>query len=299
MDPLISIIVPVYKTEPYIRRCLDSLRKQTYNNIEIVLVDDGSPDNAPKICDAYCKADSRFRVIHKVNGGLSSARNCGLSASSGEFITFVDSDDYVKENYVEYLYGLLRHSNCLIGTAGHFVVRNDKNVLGGENEIIREDVKTIPFSSYRFNEKYSQICVWSMIFSRKLVQDSPLTFYVDMIRCDDFTFLAELMRRAGKVVSSNIPIYYYTLENPNALTKSPRADKLVTTFSVWLPRMRQILYKEYKETFRSVYDWVPVNYVAMMNACCDSGVLRGKVFWKAKSLLWRDCYTLLKFGGVR
>src|SRR5699024_1944253 len=93
----ISIIIPVFKVEKYLQECLDSLLNQTYKNLEIILVDDASPDSCPQICDAFAKRDKRIAVIHKKNGGAASARNVGLDYASGEFISFVDSDDYVDE----------------------------------------------------------------------------------------------------------------------------------------------------------------------------------------------------------
>ncbi len=106
--PEISIIVPVYKVEQYLPRCLDSLLSQTYKNLEIILIDDGSTDNSPSICDAYAGKDSRIRVIHKENGGLSNARNTGLDAAEGELIGFIDSDDYIENDMYEYLLSGMR-----------------------------------------------------------------------------------------------------------------------------------------------------------------------------------------------
>ena len=99
--PLVSIIVPIYKVEPYLRRCLDSIVNQTYTNLEIILVDDGSPDNCPQTCDEYAAKDNRIIVIHKENGGLSDARNIGLDIWKGDYISFVDSDDWVEKKYIE------------------------------------------------------------------------------------------------------------------------------------------------------------------------------------------------------
>lgn len=103
MMPTISVIVPVYKVEPYLRQCVDSILGQTFRNFELILVDDGSPDGCPAICDEYAQHDSRVRVIHKENGGLSSARNAGLDVARGEYIAFVDSDDWIDPNYLEHL----------------------------------------------------------------------------------------------------------------------------------------------------------------------------------------------------
>lgn len=107
-EDLITIIVPVYKVEKYLNKCIESIIKQTYRNIEIILVDDGSPDNCGKICDEYALKDNRIIVIHKENGGLSDARNKGMDIAKGEYLFFVDSDDYIEDYTIEYLYSLAR-----------------------------------------------------------------------------------------------------------------------------------------------------------------------------------------------
>lgn len=112
MNNLISVIVPVYKVEKYIKKCIESIINQTYENLEIILVDDGSPDNCGKICDEYAKKDKRIKVIHKENGGVSSARNLGLEKSNGQYITFIDSDDWIEEEYCEILLTTLKEQNA-------------------------------------------------------------------------------------------------------------------------------------------------------------------------------------------
>ena len=97
----ISVIVPVYKVEPYLHKCVDSIINQDYENLEIILVDDGSPDNCPAICDEYARMDKRVKVVHKVNGGLSDARNAGLDAASGDYVFFVDSDDWIEKGTIK------------------------------------------------------------------------------------------------------------------------------------------------------------------------------------------------------
>ncbi len=126
MDDLISVIVPVYKVEEYIKRCIDSIINQTYKNLEIILVDDGSPDNCGKICDEYAKKDTRVKVIHKENGGLSDARNAGIKICKGKYISFIDSDDYVDEDYIEYLYNLIKKYNVKLSICGVNVVWKNK-----------------------------------------------------------------------------------------------------------------------------------------------------------------------------
>ena len=113
-EPLISVVVPVYNVEKYLRECVDSIIVQTYKNLEIILVDDGSPDNCGKICDEYTIVDKRIKVIHKENGGLSDARNVGFEASLGEYIVFIDSDDYVSSCFIETLYLGISKYNCKV-----------------------------------------------------------------------------------------------------------------------------------------------------------------------------------------
>ena len=111
-NDLISIIVPVYNVEKYIVRCLESILSQTYKNIEVIIVNDGSVDKSGEICERYAKKDNRIKLINKSNGGLSDARNKGIDQANGIYITFVDSDDYISQNYVEILYKLIKENNA-------------------------------------------------------------------------------------------------------------------------------------------------------------------------------------------
>ena len=110
-EDLISVIIPVYKVEKYLDECLASVTGQTYRNLEIILVDDGSPDRCGEICDQWANKDNRIRVIHKQNGGLADARNAGIDVATGDYISFVDSDDYVDEDFLEGLYSALKKFN--------------------------------------------------------------------------------------------------------------------------------------------------------------------------------------------
>ena len=112
MEKKISVIVPVYQVEKYLERCIESIIHQTYENLEIILIDDGSKDNCPAICDKYQKMDPRITVIHKENGGLSSARNAGLDIATGDLVTFVDSDDYIEKDMLEVLNSNLKENGC-------------------------------------------------------------------------------------------------------------------------------------------------------------------------------------------
>lgn len=122
VDDLISIVVPVYNVENFLEKCLESMINQTYKNIQIILVDDGSTDKSGHYCDNYLKKDNRITVIHKKNGGLSDARNAGIKEAKGKYITFVDSDDYLDLDYIEYLYNLIKNHNTNISFCRHRIV---------------------------------------------------------------------------------------------------------------------------------------------------------------------------------
>lgn len=120
--PLITIIVPIYKVENYLDKCVYSIIQQTYTNLEIILVDDGSPDNCGNICENYRKKDSRIKVIHKENGGLSDARNVGINSATGKYIAFIDSDDYIAINYIEELYKAIKKYNVQIALCSYILI---------------------------------------------------------------------------------------------------------------------------------------------------------------------------------
>ena len=144
-EPLISVIVPVYKVEKYLRSCIDSIVSQSYHSLEILLIDDGSPDSCGKICDEYAKKDERINVIHKDNGGLSDARNRGLDCCRGEFISFIDSDDVVSEYFIETLYKAhLKSHSDIVSTAYNFprFKDDDEECLSFPDEIDLSSLKT-------------------------------------------------------------------------------------------------------------------------------------------------------------
>lgn len=132
-QPLITVIVPIYKVEAYLRKCVDSIINQTYRNLEIILVDDGSPDQCGVICDEYVLKDDRIRVLHKENGGLSSARNAGMKVMKGKFVTFIDSDDYVSPYYVEHLFNALHKSNSDMAISRFIEVEEGEKIQLDQN----------------------------------------------------------------------------------------------------------------------------------------------------------------------
>ena len=134
---LISIVVPIYKVEKYINKCIESILNQTYKNLEIILVDDGSPDNCGKIADEYAKKDNRIKVIHKQNGGLSDARNAGIDIAKGKYIGFVDSDDYIEKDMYEYLINLINENNTDISICDFKYIYEDETVKRNKEQKVQ------------------------------------------------------------------------------------------------------------------------------------------------------------------
>ena len=172
-DRLVSVIVPVYKVEFFLRRCVESILKQTYQNMEIILVDDGSPDRCPQICDSFCRKDTRIRVIHKKNGGLSDARNVGIEAAKGEYLCFVDSDDYIQST-------MLEHLVKAVDSAGvNLAITNLKTVDEHGNRVFRVEQSPIMdgiFPAEELLPKLYQemgwyyIVAWNKLYHRSLFE---------------------------------------------------------------------------------------------------------------------------------
>ncbi len=202
---LISLIIPVYKVEKYLEKCIQSVINQTYENLQIILVDDGSPDNCGKICDEYAKKDHRIEVIHKSNGGLSDARNKGLEIAKGEYIGFVDSDDYIEADMYEVLYNLLKQYNADVSICNFYTVSQGKisikNADNGINEynrieILKEILLDKNIQSYAWNKLYKKELFDEIKYPiGKKYEDIGTTFY--------------LLEKCNKVVVTGKSEYYY------------------------------------------------------------------------------------------
>ncbi len=213
--PLISIIVPVYKVEMYLDRCIESIVKQTYANIEIILVDDGSPDNCGAICDKYAKKNKKIKVIHKMNGGLSDARNTGVAISKGKYITFIDSDDAVSDNYIEYLYNLCINNDADISSCYFFRTSEFTPCFVKEQEP-QVTVFTGKESCCALFENYYIILVtacWKL-YKAEIVKNNP--FPCGKTHEDEATTY-KFLYSAQKVVIGNEKNYMYYF-NPSSIT---------------------------------------------------------------------------------
>ena len=213
---MISVIVPVYNVEKYLKRCVDSIKNQTYDNIEIILVDDGSKDSSGKICDDLSKSDNRIVVIHKKNGGLSSARNAGLKKASGKYVAFVDSDDFIEKDMYKNLYSLISKSEYKIASCGFKYVYDNGKI---EKKLETNDVKKFDFydSIKEMNiYRYFDMSVCTKLFRKEIFED--IEFPVGKLS-EDFFIMYKLIEKSNGLIYINKYMYNY-FQRVNSITKS-------------------------------------------------------------------------------
>lgn len=234
--PKISIIVPIYNVEKYLERCIQSLLNQTLRDIEIIMVDDESPDDCPQLCDIYASQDQRIKVIHKKNEGLGYARNTGLEIASGEYIAFVDSDDYVDINMYEKLYQIAQKNNLDTVFSNFNTVDQHQNIHKVlqqkefhiyKNEDIKNDLllNMIASDVNIKKERSIDMSVWRAIYSREIITSHQIKFESERVfMSEDIIFHIDYLSHA-KAVGLVPQAYYYYAVNPESLTKKIRTDR--------------------------------------------------------------------------
>lgn len=212
----VSVIVPIYNVEKYIGKCILSIIEQTYKNIEIILVDDGSLDDSGNIADEYAKRDNRIKVIHKANAGVSAARNSGLDAATGDFVCFSDGDDYVMPNYVEHLLKLcLTYHADVAYTVDMYTTFHNEHVANSQVQVITPEDATENILCYKV-----PIGVYSKLFNREFLVKNNIRFLEDVYIGEGFNFNTACFQRANKVIKSNERIYFYRRDNEaSAMTR--------------------------------------------------------------------------------
>lgn len=201
----ISIVVPVYKVESYLKKCVDSILNQTFTDFELILVDDGSPDNCPQICDEYAKKDARVKVLHKENGGLSDARNAGIEVATGEYIGFVDSDDYIAPDMYERLYKLITENNCDMAICRAVIVREQDEPVYEDSD----DIRVMDKDTANYQMIYKRLFgvnAWNKLCKRELF--NSIRFPKGMLYEDMATAYA-LIDECKRVVYSPMKKYAY------------------------------------------------------------------------------------------
>ena len=250
MGNLVSVIIPVYNVELYLHKCIDSVLNQTLRQIEVILVDDGSPDGSPAICDEYALKDARIKVIHKENEGLGYARNSGIEVATGEYITFLDSDDYLSENTLEVLYTYAKNNNLDIVRAArnqfheedkfsHWIKDSKLKIYEGKD--ILKKIALCYFSQPNGSSDAAlnlEGSAWGALYHRELFNQHGVRFVSERdLVSEDFVFNYECACIANRIGKIKDTLYHYRI-NPKSLSKTPRKDCLTRSidYSLYLEK---------------------------------------------------------------
>lgn len=260
MNELISIIVPVYKVENYLQRCVESLINQTYQNIEIILVDDGSPDRCGEMCEAFALQDARIRVYHKENGGLSDARNYGVSVANGAYIGFVDSDDYIHHSMYEKLYQAITKEKADVAECGVTRVYGNRNRVHCEIENLYEVMNEKQYFEEVLTSKKVYGSVWCKLIRKEIakqVQFEKGKYYEDLF------YNLELVQVAKKYVFTNQPHYYYFIRE-NSITTEKYSPKQLTIIEA-MNNYYMFCEKNYPELIEKAFIRQSLAYLSIFN----------------------------------
>jgi len=259
MNELISVIIPVYNVEQYLPECVESVLKQTYQNLEILLIDDGSTDGSGKLCDEYAKKDSRVKVIHKENGGVSSARNRGLDIAQGEYITFIDGDDFVAENYVRALYENLKENGSDLAFC-KYAFFND-NAVKASTESFPDKI-SVDINSEVFFQFFSRFISWKknimgsscrILYRREVITN--IRFNPQINIAEDLLFVLQVILKSKILSFINKELYLYRVNNQSAVHSYRKEflknqillrEKIKTIYSLFIYRRLEKLLNQYE-----------------------------------------------------
>ena len=287
---LISVIIPVYKVEQYLEKCIESVCSQTYENLEIILVDDGSPDSCPQICDKWERKDSRIRVIHKKNGGLSDARNAGLKVASGEYIGFVDSDDYIAPEMYATLINSLIKADADVAVCNPEHIDMDGIILPQDSPI-RNEVLTPDdvLAKLAYKNSFYYVVAWNKLYSKSVFSD--ICFPFGKVHEDEFIF-HKILYKCDRIVTITDKLYFYRERDGSIMKREwsiERLDRIEALYERWL------FYKS-----ESLDKYIP-ELIKQMES--DFGGMRGKIRVKGRAQhkrireidkMFRECILSLK-----
>ncbi len=290
-NPLISIIIPVYNVEECLRQCVDSVLAQTYKNLEIILIDDGSSDNSGKICDEYAAQDRRIKVIHQQNQGVPTARNVGLQVATGEYIGFVDSDDYIKPDMYQVLLEETLKNQADITMCGQFLLKPNGEepvkfpqktaYIYPDNAAWLKDLMTYPFATQ---------VLWNKLFKKQSIGN--MVFNCQFRNSEDCQFLLDLLCKPLRVAYIPKPLYYYVVRG-DSITHRYSIRFFAGRYSVWKCAIG-IANKMYQNGnipwMRVVYrEWfIPTAFMlAVFIILQDVNNEYDKEFWEVHSVFYR------------
>lgn len=293
-EPVISVIVPIYNVEKYLNRCVQSIVDQTYKNLEIILVDDGSPDHCPQMCDAWAKKDSRIQVIHKKNAGVSSARNAGLDLSKGDYIAFTDGDDWMDDSMIAYLLNNAKLFGSDVTRCSYYTAKNEASYpLDWSVEpclLSREERITDLFKN-----GYLSGSVWNKLYRRKSI--GGIRFKTNVAMCEDLLFNYEIYDQDIKLLITSECKYHYFIREDSAMN-----SKFVLSSEDYLDVKQYILEREKNNS--EIYLELLKQFILSaftVVSCAARETTDSKYFWNSREKILKYKKQILCHGsfGIR
>lgn len=264
----VSIIIPVYKVEKFLPRCIESVLRQSYSNLEILLINDGSPDRSAEICDQYAEIDSRIRVIHKRNEGVSATRNRGIKEASGDYIFFLDSDDFLSNNAISILIEVAKRTDADIVISNYARI-DEKNMISKNNPFPAS--KEIPDFQHDIQERlnfyfYYGVEVWNRLYKTKVVKENQVFFDKGVYYAEDCLFNMKLFANKPKIAIVNEYTYYYYY-NINSVANSYK-KYLFENFTLLLEKY--IEYLEERDKIEEFQDLISLRAFSSIDSVCQN-----------------------------
>lgn len=254
---LISVIVPIYKVEKYLEECILSIVNQTYKNLEIILIDDGSPDKCGSMCNEYAKKDKRIKVIHKENKGISSARNLGIEMATGEYIFFVDSDDYLFKTSIEKLYKDIIEYDADISIGG---VQDSITIYNPPK--VKKVVDKIDGLKLFFTEKIFKCTVWAKLYKRSLIENERFDEEKKLV--EDFDFSYRILKKSSKtVINTYERVYFYRIREDSLMRQKYSKD-----FEKEIDFSEEVLF-DVEKSFPELKNYAIRRYQRVIVSCID------------------------------
>ncbi len=228
--PKVSLIVPVYNVEKYLPKCISSILSQIYENFELLLIDDGSTDHSGKLCDLYAQKDGRIKVFHKINEGASKARNLGIKYATGEYIAFIDSDDWIESNYLDILIKESYNTDIIFFPAKMLYEENSETIYIPKviNEQNRENVEDSILYLYKNNQKFQYfVFTWNKLFKKEIIEKNNIKFNEIIIHKEDELFTLEYCRYVNKIKTITTPIYNYRIRQTSLTFQKHSSEELL------------------------------------------------------------------------
>lgn len=246
MNPTVSIIVPVYNAQDNLARCIESILKQDFTDFELLLMDDGSRDESGRICDEYARQDERVRVTHKPNTGVSDTRNQAISMASGEYLQFVDSDDWITQDATGLMVKTAQKNQCEMVISDFYRVVGER--LAHKGDIQEDGVLTRKeFAAYMMEDPadFYYGVLWNKLYRRDIIEEHHLCMDKDISWCEDFIFNMEYIRYTSHIYALHVPVYYYVKTKGSLATQGTSISKTL--------KMKRMVFKCYNEFYKDVF----------------------------------------------